>query len=137
MATHTPAENASLALSHLFMGIMKIDGAITLEEERKLEILLHKLGHDLPGDQAQILENLDVILEDPDMKNWTPQQHLDGCFVFFDEFVASGQATAKHIDSVIDMADLLTEVDGVSPGEIVYLEKIVEGFNFRYRTKNN
>ncbi|MDX2061900.1 MAG: hypothetical protein SFY70_02445 [Bacteroidia bacterium] len=131
----TPEQNANLAISHIFMGLMKIDGAVTLEEERKLQMLLRKLGHNLPGTPEGILANIDEIQTDAELMAWAPEQHLEAAFVFFDEFVSSGEATADHTDAVIDLAEVLSEVDGVSPGEARYLQALGHRFTQQYRTK--
>lgn len=132
----TPDQNGSFAVAHFLAGLMKIDGLITKDEKSKVDLLVRRFRSGMPGSPEVVMENLDIIYQDPDFKHFMPNQHMDAGFVFFDDFVASGEAKESHISMILDLVDLLKEVGGSSESELLYLERLAEEFGKRYDSPN-
>jgi hypothetical protein len=77
------------------------------------------------------------INEDPDYKNWSPDDHLDKGLMFFDRFVNSGQANTIHLDAMYDLFEIVAEVGDLTPGEEKYLNRIFKEFTSKYGMKKD
>lgn len=126
-----PARYANLALAHFLVGLVKADGYISQAEERKMEILVHKFRHGLPGEPESLMGDIALLRSDRFDKHM-PIDHITDGFQNFDEFVKSGEADPEHMESIIEMLEVLSEVDGVSASEKLYMDRIREGFKQRY-----
>jgi hypothetical protein len=122
---------ANMALAHFLVGLVKADGYISQAEERKIEILVHKFRHGLPGETETILADVALVRSER-FEKLMPIDHVTEGFVHFDAFVKSGDAEAEHMETIIEMLTILAEVDGVSASEKLYMDKIKEGFKKRY-----
>lgn len=126
-----PAKYANLAIAHFLTGLVKADGYVSQAEERKIEILVHKFRHGLPGTPDTIVDDV-ALVRGPRYEKHMPMDHLEDGFQNFDEFVKTGEADAEHMETIVEMMDILSEVDGISQSEKLYMERIREGFKKRY-----
>lgn len=116
------------------MGLAKADGYISQAEERKLEILVHKFSYGLPGNSETLMDDIKLV-GSARYEKFMPIDHLNEGFTNFDEFVKSGEAEAEHMETIVEMMDILSEVDGISDSEKLYMDRVREGFKKRYGDK--
>lgn len=128
----TPEGAANLAMAHIFLALMKADGNVSEGEIRKIEILSHKFRHGLPGNSEVIPDDVKEMHNTADYQKMLSMDHVDLGFAAFDKFVASGQAEEEHMETIIEMMDILAEVDGVTPNVQLVMVKIKDGLQKRY-----
>lgn len=133
MATPAFRSNASAALAHFFIGLMKADGNLSSAELKKIDALLHRFDQSLPAPADDVIADLNVLNGAEDFKGWHAGNHLDQAFVHFDLFVESGGARPGHLDTISDLVEILMEVDTVLPGEEMFLRQMKARFNEKYR----
>ncbi len=131
----TPEGAANLSMAHFFLALMKADGVVSEGEIRKIEILSHKFRHGLPGNSDIIPDDVKFMHNDSAFLRMMSMDHVNDGFVAFDKFVESGQAEVEHMETVVEMIDILAEVDGVTPNVKVIMDKIKEGLAKRYGAK--
>jgi hypothetical protein len=130
---NTPEGYANASLVHIFKGLIQADQALTEREKARIQLIIYKMRHGLPGNHEKVISDLALIDSDRDYVNWTPDQHGDVALELFDKFVASGQADETHITSILDLLEIIMEVGGVTASEQAYLERMNREFTQRYR----
>lgn len=137
LKVNTNYEVACAALAHILVGLIKADAGLSISEVEKIEILIYKMRHGLPAEYDDIMKMIFQINEDPDYKNWSPDDHLDKGLMFFDRFVNSGQANTIHLDAMYDLFEIVAEVGDLTPGEEKYLNRIFKEFTSKYGMKKD
>jgi hypothetical protein len=132
-AKQNPKDQATLALSYFFRGLVVADGGLSKAEEGKVSILIHKFRHSLPGDNETIIANLSGIAADPDYATWSPDRYIDEALVHYDAFVASGEAEPDQLVGLLECLQLVQEVGDVTEGEKKYMSRIEAEFKTRYQ----
>lgn len=125
---------ATSALAHFFVGLMKVDGLITVDETSKLSILVRKFSYGLPASPDAILIATESVLAADDFAKWKPNEHLEEALKYYHLFVESGRARNEHHTTLLDLLDILADVDGLSENEQLYLKRMQEHFAQRYAT---
>jgi len=128
---NTPIGNATGALAHIFVGLIKADQGLSVSEVEKVEILIYKFRHDLPADYEEVHKTILAIHEDTDYKTWAPDDHLDKGMMAFDKFIASGESKPEHFENLYNLLEVVMEVGTISPGEERYLSRIYREFTSR------
>jgi hypothetical protein len=128
-----PQDQATLALSYFFRGLVVADGGLSKAEEGKVGILIYKFRHSLPGDNETIIANLSAIAEDPDYATWSPDRYIDEALMHYDAFVASGEADTDQLVGLLECLELVQEVGNVTEGEKKYMNRIQDEFRTRYQ----
>lgn len=137
MATPAYRSNASAALAHFFIGLMKADGNLSASELKKVDALLHRFDQSLPAPADDVIADLNLLNADANFGGWHAGNHLDQAFVHFDQFVESGGARPGHLDTIADLVEILMEVDTVLPGEEMFLKQMKARFNEKYRLRTS
>ncbi len=124
-------ELASAALAHFFVGLIKADAGLSVAEERKVELLIYKMRHGLPGEYEQIIQFLHQIQKDPDYQSWDPDKHGDEGLRYFDKFCELEQNAQQYLDAILDLMEIIVEVGEVTAGEEKFLAKMNREFQKR------
>lgn len=135
MAANSFRSQASAALAHFFVGLMKADGNLSNTELKKVESLLHRFDQSLPAPADDIIADLTLLTTAEEFKALHAGNHLDQAFIHFDEFVEQGGARPGHLDTISDLIEILMEVDTVLPGEEMFLRQMKARFNEKYRLR--
>lgn len=122
---------ASAALAHLFIGLMKADGVITISEEILMEEMLLKKSN-LPGDGPTIHRHIRQMVRDKDYERWGPRQHFDHAFNVYQRVLDSEEGKEKKLDTLLHMMNLLMRVDSIQPSEQEYIANVAAMFRERY-----
>jgi len=125
---------ANGALVHIFKGLIKADEALSDKEKARINMIIYKMRHGLPGNHEKVIDDLEITDKDPDYNDWTPQKHGDLALELFDKFVESGGASEEHITTILDLLEIVMEVGGVTQTELTYLDRMKKEFVKRYKT---
>jgi len=128
-------QTGSAAIAHFFVGLMKADAGLSVAEERKVELLIYKMRHGLPGDYEITKEYLNQIQKDPDYQDWDPDRHGDEGLHYFDLFKQLDQSGEEYSEAILDLMEIVMEVGDVTPGEEKYLNRMREEFQKRKEKK--
>lgn len=127
---------ASAAVAHLFVGLMKADGVITISEEILMEEMLLKKSN-IPGDGPMIHQHIRTMMKDADYQDWTPQQHFDRAFNVYQSILDSDEGKESKLGTLLKMMDLLMKVDSIQPSEVEYIANVAAMFRDRYNFEPN
>ncbi|MCS7073021.1 MAG: hypothetical protein NZ108_00990, partial [Bacteroidia bacterium] len=72
---------------------------------------------------------------DPDYSSWEPRQFADQGLIYMDKFVASGEATNEHLETIQEAMELIMEVGNTTDGEEIYIQYLRSEFQARYIDK--
>lgn len=131
-SAESPEGNASLAMSHFLLGLIKADGVVTAGEESKVKVLVKKFGYGMPGEPDDVMHDVFFMNENARYSDWKAGDHLDQGFQHFDKFVEAGLAERDHMETIVEMLEILSEVDGISDAEIFYMKRLREQLMKRY-----
>ncbi len=129
---NTPDVKGVEAVAHFFLGLMKADGGISVDEVNEIKILLYKFRHNLPGEYESNFELLEQLKQDPEFSKWDHYQHLDYGLNCWEEFRNSVGANPGILDSIFMIIEILSEIDEVANEEKVYMEKMASEFKERF-----
>ena len=123
---------ASNSLAHFFVGLMKADGGLSISEEEKIEILIYKMRHHLPGNYEHTIEQTRGIRHAEEYASWVPGEHLEKGLEFLDKFVASGGSEPDHFTGIMETLEIIMEVGSITPGEKEYIDRMHREFTQKY-----
>jgi hypothetical protein len=106
---------------HLFTGLMKSDGHISEAEREKVKILCYKFEKRLPGSYETYRDLSVEIVDDPELKVWTPEQHMQKGFALFDQYLQEGPPHHDHLDAILEIMEILSEIDETNDQEALYI----------------
>lgn len=119
------------ALAHFFLGLMKADGYISLEERSKLSYLLNTYLRDLPCSPEELSQEIYALEHDVLCSSWESQLHLQAGLQAYDGYSATQQAGKMATSSVLEVLERLMEVDGIMETEVLFLMQLREGLSQR------
>jgi hypothetical protein len=117
---------------HFFQGLMLADGAVSQNEIDKVNILVYKFRKRLPGTYENTVQRIDEMNKDADYKNWTADHHLEKGLEFWQAYANSGEADQHHLEAIIDIVEIVSEIDDVTEGEREYIRKMEKEFKKRF-----
>ena len=123
---------ASSSLAHFFVGLMKADGGLSIAEEEKIEILIYKMRHLLPGDHEFTIDKTREVRQEEEFSSWLPNQHLEKGLEYLDEYVASGKSEPDHFSGIMETLEIIMEVGAITPGEKEYIDRMNREFTQKY-----
>jgi hypothetical protein len=119
------------ALAHFFLGLMKADGFISLEERSKLNYLLNFYLRDLPCSPEELSQEIYALEHDPLCEKWESGLHLSAGLAAFDDYKKAGPTSNMATSSILDVLQRLMEVDGIMDTEVLFLMQLREGLSQR------
>lgn len=123
---------ASSALAHFFTGLMKADGGLSISEEEKIEILIYKMRHLLPGDYEFTIDKTREVRQGEEFSSWVPNQHLEKGLEYLDQYVASGESEPDNFNGIMETLEIIMEVGSITPGEKQYIDRMNHEFSQKY-----
>ena len=129
---NTPDRKGVEAVVHFFLGLMKADGGISVDEVNEVKILLYKFRHNLPGEYETNFELLEKLKGEPSVSSWDHYKHLDHGLACWEEFRASRGAKPNILDSIFMIIEILSEIDEITNEEKVFMEKMANEFSKRF-----
>ena len=129
---NTPDRKGVEAVVHFFLGLMKADGGISVDEVNQIKILFHKFRHNLPGNEDSNFVLLQKLKAEPSVKSWDHYQHLDHGLTCWQEFRDSAGAKPQILDSIFMIIEILSEIDETTNEEQVFMQKMADEFQKRF-----
>jgi len=125
----TSIENTHLGrgitgIVHLFTGLMKSDGHISEAEREKVKILCYKYDKRLPGNYDVYRDMIMEIVDDPELKVCTPEQHMEKGFALFDQYLQEGPPHHDHLDAILEILEIIGEIGETNELEAAFIEKV-------------
>jgi len=120
------------AILHFFMGLMRADGSISKKEVEKIRILIYKFDRGLPGEYERNAQKLDRIINDKDYDDWDKDRHLEQGLQYWESYFKSGEADESHLETILEIIEILSEIDEVANEEVDYIEAMKAEFTKRF-----
>lgn len=117
---------------HFFQGLMIADGGVSQNEIEKVNILVYKFRRRLPGEYENTVKRVEQMNKDEDYKDWTADDHLDKGLEYWQAYKDSGKADHHHLEAIIDIVEIVSEIDDVTQGEREYIRKMEKEFKRRF-----
>ena len=129
--TLKPAEQIQHALAHFFVGMLLSDPDLSETEMKKIDIIIYKMRHGLPGKHELMMDVFKHMRHDDTAMALSPEYHLNRGLELLDSYAAAGLLKDVHLEALMDLLDVIAEVGEVTEEEELYLQQARQAFNDR------
>lgn len=114
--------NASLA--HIFVGVMKADGTVSMKEEILMDELIEDFSEYLSGNMDKVSDSVTSMIVDPDYAQWKSEEHLKQSLEYMQVLVDEGANYKTYVNEIVEVVDKFLARDAASDQEKLFLQSV-------------